>query len=294
MARRRLLIAGAGGLVGRELVDRLADAPWRERLEGVPLSRADLDVTDAAAVAAALDAARPSLVVNCAAYTRVDDAEREVEAAARLNAEAPGLLAAACAARGIGLVHLSSDYVFDGRKSTPYVETDPVGPLSVYGRTKAHGERAVADAFEGRPGASWLIVRTQWLYGRAGPAFVKSVLARARAGEPLRVVDDQWGAPTYGRDLAEGLLALVDAGARGIVHVANAGATTWFGVARAVLEIVGLEGRVALEPVPTRAVPRPAARPAYGVLDCGRYRDLTGRTLRPWREALEAFLTTCS
>ncbi|HEY8368355.1 MAG TPA: dTDP-4-dehydrorhamnose reductase [Thermodesulfobacteriota bacterium] len=292
MARRRLLITGAGGLVGHELVDRLADRPWRERFEGVALSRADLDVTNAAAVGAALEATRPDVIVNCAAYTRVDDAEREVEAAARLNAEAPGLLAAACAARGIGLVHLSTDYVFDGRKSTPYVEDDPVGPLSVYGRTKADGERAVASAFEGRPDGRWLIVRTQWLYGRVGPAFVKSVLARARAGEPLRVVDDQWGAPTYGRDLAEGLLALVDAGARGTVHVANAGATTWFGVARAVLEIVGLEGRVALEPVSTGAVPRPAARPAYGVLDCGRYRALTGRTLRPWREALEAFLAT--
>ncbi len=256
------------------------------------MPHAALDVTDAAAVEAALAACRPDVLVNCAGYTRVDDAEGDVEEAMRLNGGAPGILAAACAGRGIGLVHLSTDYVLDGRKRAPYVETDPVAPLSAYGRSKAAGERAVALAFEGRPGGRWLIVRTQWLYARVGPAFVKTVLARARAGEALRVVDDQWGAPTRGRDLAEGILALVDAGARGLVHVANAGATTWFGVARAVLEIRGLEGRVALEAVPTSAFPRRAARPAYGVLDCGRYRELTGRTMRPWREALEQFLAT--
>ncbi len=292
MARRRILIAGAGGLLGHELAGRLADAPWRDLFEGVALSHADLDVTDAAAVGAALDARRPSVVVNCAGYTRVDDAEGEVLAATRLNAEAPGLLAGECAARGVGLVHLSTDYVFDGRKPGPYVETDPVGPLSVYGRTKAAGERAVAAAYEAARAERWLVVRSQWLYGAVGSTFVKTVLARARAGEALRVVDDQWGAPTWGRDLADALLALVDAGGSGIVHVANDGRTTWFGVARAILEICGLAGSVALEPAPTSAVRRPARRPAYGVLDCARYRRLTGRTMRPWREALEQFLET--
>lgn len=291
MDRRRLLITGAGGLVGHELEALLAGAPWRDRFEGVPLDRAALDVTDARAVEAALDRWRPDAAVNCAGYTLVDDAERDVAGAMRLNAEAPGLLAEACAARGVRLVHLSTDYVFDGRKRGPYVESDPVAPLSVYGRSKAAGEQAVARGYEGRV-EGWLVVRTQWLYGEVGPAFVKSVLARARAGERLRVVDDQWGAPTWGRDLAEALLALLEAEAAGIVHVANAGVTTWFGVARAVLETCGLEGRVALEPVPTSAFPRPATRPACGVLDCTRYRVLTGRTMRSWREALDVFLAT--
>lgn len=295
MARRRLLITGAAGLLGTELTRLAGEAPWRERVEVVALPEAAVDVTDAGAVGAALDAHQADVVVNCAAYTRVDDAERELEAAMRVNGEAPGRLAAACAARGVRLVHLSTDYVFDGRKRTPYVETDPAAPLSAYGRSKLAGERAVAAAFGGGQAAGagrWLVVRSQWLYGRVGPAFVKTILSRAAAGAPLRVVNDQWGAPTWGRDLAGALLALIDVGAEGIVHVANAGEATWFDVAKAALEIRGLAGRVTLEPVPTAAVPRPAARPAYGVLDCGRYRALTGRAMRPWRAALEAFLAT--
>ncbi len=293
MAASRLLITGAAGLLGTELVRSAGEAAWRGRVEAVGLPRAALDVTDPAAIAAALAAHQPHVVVNCAAYTRVDDAEREPELAMRLNSEAPGRLAAACAARGVRLVHLSTDYVFDGQKRAPYVETDLPAPLSIYGRSKLAGERAVAEVFGAAdwPGG-WLIVRTQWLYGRVGPAFVKAILSRAAQGAPLRVVDDQWGAPTWARDLAEALLALVDIEAGGIVHVANAGVATWFEVARVALEARGLAGRVRLEPVPTAAFPRPAVRPAYSVLDCRRYTQLTGRTMRPWRAALEAFLDT--
>lgn len=293
MARCRLLITGAGGLVGTELADLAGRPPWSGSIEVIALLRSALDVTDPSAVAEALAARRPDVVVNCAAYTRVDDAEREAAAAMALNGTAPGRMAAACAVRGVRLVHLSTDYVFDGRKRSPYLESDPTGPLSAYGRSKLAGEQAVVEAFAaaGLPDA-WLIVRTQWLYGRVGPAFVKSVLARAGQGLGLRVVDDQWGAPTWGRDLAEALLALIEVGASGIVHVANAGVANWFEVAQAALQARGLAGRVALEPVPTAAFPRPAARPAYGVLDCGRYTRLTGRTMRPWRAALEAFLAT--
>ena len=299
MARCRLLITGAGGLLGDELTRLCREGAWAARVEAVPLGVADLDVTDDAAVAVGLDRHRPDVVVNCAAYTRVDDAEHEVEAAMRVNGEAPGRLAARCRDRGVRLVHPSTDYVFDGRKRTPYVETDAVGPLSAYGRSKLAGERAVAAAYGEDPVVAtstaphdWLVVRTQWLYGRVGPAFVKTVLRRAGRGEPLRVVDDQWGAPTWGRDLAEAIVALVEAGAGGLVHVANAGAATWYDVALAALEARGLAGRVPLARVPTSAVPRPAVRPAYGVLDCARYRRLTGRAMRPWREALADFLAT--
>jgi dTDP-4-dehydrorhamnose reductase len=290
VARRRLLITGAAGLLGDELTRLIAGAPWRDRVEAVALDRAGLDVTDAGAVGAALGAHRPDVVVNCAAYTRVDEAEREPAAARRLNAETPGLVGAACAARGVALVHLSTDYVFDGRAARPYREDDAPAPLSVYGRTKLEGERAVAEAFGGRGRGRWLIVRTQWLYGRRGPAFVKTVLRRAAAGEPLLVVNDQWGAPTWGRDLAEALLALIETGAGGVVHVANGGAATWHDVARAAVEARGLAGRARLEPTSTEALGRPAPRPARALLDCGRFEALTGRRMRPWHEALGEFL----
>jgi dTDP-4-dehydrorhamnose reductase len=290
VARRRLLITGAAGLLGDELTRLAAGAPWRDRVEAVGLHRTALDVTDAAAVEAAVAAHRPDVVVNCAAYTRVDDAEREPAAARRLNAEAPGRLAAVCAARRVALVHLSTDYVFDGRGGRPYREDDAPAPLSVYGRTKLEGERAVADAFEGPGGGRWLIVRTQWLYGRRGPAFVKTVLRRAAAGGRFPVVNDQWGAPTWGRDLAEALLALVEAGAGGLVHVANGGTATWYDVACAAVEARGLAGRVRVEPTSTAALGRTAPRPARALLDCGRFEALTGRRMRPWREALGEFL----
>jgi dTDP-4-dehydrorhamnose reductase len=190
----------------------------------------------------------------------------------------------------VPIVHLSTDYVFDGRSSRPYREDDPPAPLSVYGRTKLAGERAVAVATEAAGRGRWLIVRSQWLYGRRGPAFVKVILGRAVTGGPLAVVDDQWGAPTSGRDLAEALLTLIEAEAAGTVHVANDGAATWLVVARVALEARGLS--VPVRAISTADVARPAQRPAYAVLDTTRYRDLTGRRMRPWQEALRAFLAT--
>lgn len=281
----RWLVTGARGQLGTALVGWL-----RDRDEPVAGHDARLDVTDAAAVEAALDGAPggpPDWVVNAAAFTHVDRCESEPERADAVNARAPAHLAQACRQRGAGLVHVSTDYVFAGDADRPYTEDDPTGPRSVYGRTKLAGERAVLAADPG-----FLVVRTSWVFGR-GRNFVASVLAQARerAGRPgaaLRVVDDQHGRPTRAADLARGLVGLVEAGGRGLYHLANQGEATWWDVARAALDHAGLEG-VPVERIRTGDLDLPAPRPRYSVLDCGKAAAL-GVRLPHWREALAAHL----
>ncbi len=279
----RILITGAGGMLGREIaraaVRMAGGVDWRV----AAFTEEDLDVTDPEAVRSALSMASPAVVINCAAYTNVDGAETEEEAARRVNAEAPGWLARACLQAGATLVHFSTDYVFEGTSTRPYREDDPTGPLGAYGRTKLAGEEAIRAS-----GAPYLILRTQWLYGRGGKNFVDTILARAEAGETLRVVSDQRGAPTYARDLATAALAAVTKRLCGIYHAANAGACTWYDVARAALRFAGHDpDRV--KPVLTTAFPRPAHRPTYGVLDTSHLAQ-AGIALRPWEEALEAYI----
>lgn len=275
----RLLVTGAGGQLGRDV---LRAAP-----DGRGLARADLDVTDAAAVRAAVHAAAAGgelVVVNCAAYTRVDAAETDVAAARAVNAVAPGLLAAACAEVGARLVHVSTDYVFSGQASRPYDVDDPVGPRSVYGQTKLAGERA---ALAAHPHGTY-VVRTAWVYGAQGANFVKTVARLERDRAQLDVVDDQRGCPTWSSDLAAALLSLAAASpAPGLYHATNAGDTTWCGLARAVFEELGADP-ARVRPVPTTAVPRPAPRPAYGVLSDRAWRAAGLPALRPWRAALAA------
>ena len=250
-------------------------------IQQVALRHANLAIEDAEAVDRVVARERPEWIVNCAAYTQVDRAEAEPEAAQRVNAVGAANLARAARATGARLLHISTDYVFDGRATRPYREDDPVGPLNVYGRTKLAGEQAVRDILP----QAHLIVRTQWLFGEGGPNFVATILRLARERPELKVVNDQHGRPTYAADLAVALWTLIARDARGTVHCANEGAATWFDVAKAAIEIAGLHTTVV--PCSTADMPRPARRPPYSVLDCTRYEGIVGSPLRPWQAALK-------
>lgn len=281
VAAPRWLVTGAGGQLGRAA---LALAP-EHGITAIGLGHAELDVQDGGAVKRALEELRPDVVLNCAAFTAVDRCESEADAAERANALAPRLLAQACRGQSL-LVHLSTDYVFDGTASQPVPEDAPKRPLSVYGRTKSRGEDGVRAA-----DGEYLIVRTQWVFG-AGPNFVRTILRAARNGEPLRVVEDQLGRPTWTHSLAHGIFAAVTAGARGVLHLANEGIASFFELAReATLEGArrGLCPKVEVAPISSAEMPRPAARPSYGVLGLARARSL-GITMPHWRDALAEYL----
>jgi dTDP-4-dehydrorhamnose reductase len=273
----RWLVTGAGGQLGTDLVAVLGE----RGLDVVGLPRARLDVADASAVDAAVRGV--DVVVNAAAYTDVDGAETDEPAAWRVNADGPGALAAACARHGARLVHVSTDYVFAGTAHEPYDEDDPPVPRNAYGRSKLAGERGVLAALP-----SAYVVRTAWVYGGAGCNFVKTIARLAPERETLAVVDDQRGSPTWSRDLAYGLVALVQrAPDPGIYHCTNAGVTTWCGLARAVFEELDLDP-ARVRPTTSDAFVRPAPRPAWSVLGNRRWRAAGLAPLRPWREALHA------
>ena len=279
----RLLVTGAAGMLGREIARaaRRISGGVEWRVAAYP--RASLDVTDPEAVRDAVDIVSPAVLINCAGWTDVDGCESDEITALRVNGEAPGRLAAICRETGATIVHFSTDYVFDGTSRRPYIEDDPVSPISAYGRSKLAGEQAIL-----RSGAAHLILRTQWLYGAHGKSFVNTILERAAAGEKLRVVNDQHGAPTYARELAAVTLAAIAKRIRGIRHAAPAGECTWYEVAREALLLAGLDPEQ-VTPVSTAEFPRPARRPPYGVLDTSKLRA-AGIALSPWREALETYI----
>ncbi len=284
----RWAVTGSQGQLGRALVSHLSVAPGCEIVAAA--AHADLDVSDEAALRRFFDGlpSAPDVLVNAAAFTHVDRCEREPVAAHRVNAAAPTLLASQCRERGMRLVHVSTDYVFDGRGSCPYREDDAPAPRSAYGRTKLEGERGVLEASD-----AFLVVRTSWVYGQ-GRNFVEAILSQAEARRngsavgPMRVVDDQWGQPTYALDLAPALCELAAAGARGVVHVTGGGVATWWDVARAALDEAGYPD-LAVDRIATSALDLDAARPAWSVLDCSRAESL-GVSLRAWREALANYL----
>ncbi len=277
--RRRLLVTGGAGLLGREIVD-LFRADW----EVGSVDVGECDVTKPADVRRTIGGFRPDVVVHCAAYTAVDKAESDEASAMAVNEGGTRIVARECRARGALLVTYGSDYVFDGSSARPYVEEDAAHPVSAYGRSKWAAEEALrAEA------PDHLLIRTQWLFGPHGRNFVFAILDRARRGEPLRVVSDQRGSPTYARDLADATRRLIDAGARGTVHFSNDGETTWWEYAAFVLERA-CPDPVALTPCRTADLGYPAPRPAYSVLSKEKYRRVTGASPRPWREAVLDFL----
>jgi dTDP-4-dehydrorhamnose reductase len=271
----RWLVVGAGGQLGTDLM-RVLDGH-----DVVGLTRGDLDITDADAVARTVAAVVPSVIVNAAAYTAVDAAETDEATAFTANVTAPAALAAAAAIAGARFVHVSTDYVFAGDATTPYDEAAATGPKSAYGRTKLAGEQAVFAEF---PDA--YVVRTAWVYGASGANFVKTMARLERQRETVSVVDDQRGSPTWSHDLARGLVALGSSGAdAGIYHCTNTGETTWFGFTRAIFEELGADPERVL-PTTTAAFPRPAPRPAYSVLGNRRWSEAGLDPLPHWRAAL--------
>lgn len=274
-----VFVTGAAGLLGREMV-RAATA---RGYHVVALAHTDLDVTDAPAVRSVVRAHTPTHVIHCAAYTAVDGAESEPELAMRVNRDGTESVAKAAAQAGAGLVYFSTDYVFDGLKVEPYLSSDSPAPVNSYGRSKLAGEYAAADAHPDP-----LIIRTGWLYGGGGSSFIQAILKRAATGKGLRVVDDQHGRPTWTRNLAEGTLELLDAGAKGVVHFADRGEATWVDLARAALTLSGYE--IEVEPVSTEEWGAPAPRPRYSVLDLTATEAVLGCSMMHWREALRRFL----
>lgn len=252
----RWLVTGAKGMLGTDAV-----ALFRDRgHEVVPVDLGDLELTDGDAVKSAL--ADVDVVLNCAAWTAVDDAETQEDAALLVNGTIPGVLAEAAAATGTRLVHISTDYVFAGDATSPYAEDAPTAPRSAYGRTKEAGERAVRSALPD----DHLIVRTAWLYGAHGACFPKTIARVAGERGSISVVDDQVGQPTWTRDVADLVLRLAEAGApAGTYHATSSGETSWFGFAQRIVEAAGLDPAI-VEPTDSAAFTRPAPRPAYSVL----------------------------
>lgn len=271
----RWLVLGAGGQLGSDLL-RVLDGQ-----DVIGLTRAELDVCDVAAVRERL--AGVDVVLNAAAYTNVDAAESEEPAAFAANALGPARLAAACAAAGARLVHVSTDYVFAGGATEPYGEGEPVDPRNAYGRTKAAGEWAVLAA-----APESYVVRTAWVYGQTGGNFVKTMARLESSRETVSVVADQTGSPTWSRDLAAGLVSLARSGAPGGVwNCTSTGTTTWHGLARAVFEELGADP-ARVQPTTTDAFPRPAPRPAYSVLSGEKWAAAGLAPLPDWRVALHA------
>ena len=291
MAFAPILVTGGSG----QLACALERAAGARAIRRVGRPAFDFDRPDT--LAPLLREAAPSLVVNAAAYTAVDKAESEPDAAARANRDGPAALAAWCAEAGIPLIHVSTDYVFDGAKGAPYVETDPTAPTGVYGASKLAGERAVLAS-----GARAIVLRTAWVYSATGRNFVLTMLNAARKTDRLRVVADQRGCPTAAGDLAAAILAVADTLARdgwddargGLYHAAGGGETTWHGLAEAVFDAAARHGhpRPVVEAIATADWPTPARRPADTRLDCDKLHAAFGVRLPPWRDSVAATVST--
>ncbi|MCP4112432.1 MAG: dTDP-4-dehydrorhamnose reductase [Desulfobacteraceae bacterium] len=293
----KILVTGSKGQLGSELIKQGKHTPGTAQYPGfeiIPADHSQLDITDKGQVQAAFKSFQPSLVVNAAAYTNVDRAETEQQPAFAVNRDGPACLAEACKDADIPLVHISTDFVFDGKKKTPYIETDPVSPLGIYAKSKEHGEQEIRNCTE-----KHVIIRTSWLYGVYGHNFVKTMLRLGRENKVIRVVADQHGSPTNAADLAGAVLAV--AGHMrdsmeicwGTYHYCGKGITTWHGFAEKIFEIAGKYGMLqipSVEAITTAEYPTPAKRPAYSAFDCGLIQKNFGVSTVSWEKSLEIAL----
>ena len=276
---RPVVVLGAGGMLATAVVDALEERGQHY----VALSEQDLDITVEGRVAGLLKGLNPRVVFNAAAFTDVDGAQSNEDMAYAVNAIGAGNVARVVQGIGATLIHISTDYVFDGTKDGAYTSDDATNPINVYGAGKLEGERLVQSAAKDH-----LIVRTSWLFGPAGKNFVTTMLRLGQERDTLKVIDDQRGCPTYTRHLAAGALTLFEKGARGIFHLTNDGSCSWFEFAKEIFSQRGMDVRV--EAIPTEQYPTPAARPRNSVLDSGKANDILGRALPPWQTALRQFL----
>jgi dTDP-4-dehydrorhamnose reductase len=275
----KVFVTGAAGMLAGSMVHALSQAGH----DTLALGREDADVTRYAAIVHPIRAFRPDWVFHLGAFTKVDECERRPDHAYLVNGLGAKNVALAAAECGAAVLGISTDYVFAGDAKQPYREFDRPDPKSVYGASKWAGEQAMREV-----NSRHIVVRTSWLFGRGGPNFIDTILAKARAGEPLKVVDDQRGAPTWTHDLARGLIDLVETGQYGTYHCTNSGDCTWYDLAAYVVERAGVEAR--LERTTTAAFARPAPRPAYSVLDNQWFLQVTGRRLPPWQDAVNRYL----
>jgi len=275
----KILVLGHRGMLGSDLMLRLAAA---HEMTGIDIG--DFDITAEDDCARVIAERSPEVVINAAAYTDVDGCETNRDRCFAVNAGGVKNIALACRGRGIRIVHFSTDYIFDGRKKTPYVETDLPAPLNVYGASKREGERFL-EAFSDH----WLLIRTAWLYGQNGKNFVKTILEKSATVKTLDVVDDQIGAPTYAWDLAAAVGLLIEGGREGIFHLTNRGRCSWYAFACKILEYAGKTG-VSVRPIRSQLLARSAVRPAWSVLSSRKFSEETGKTMRAWQTALQDYL----
>lgn len=277
----KVLVIGAGGMTGTEIVRQAEERSW----DVVALSRRELDITDASAVEGVIGSERPDVIVNAAAYTAVDAAESAAEEAMAVNGAGPRNIALAARTNGSQLLHISTDYVFDGEASKPYLPDDRTAPINVYGESKLAGEMAVRDACP-----EHVIVRTSWVYSHTGTNFVRTMLRIAGEKDEIHVVNDQHGCPTSSQDLAHALLSAASLMTRsyisGTYHFCNAGPTTWFDFANAIFELRDSPGPRVV-PISTAEFPTPAKRPRWSVLDTSSFKLAFGVEPRSWRESLK-------
>ena len=278
----KVLVTGAHGMLGYEVVTACQLRGHEVVATDIAFEEDFLDITDPDSIRVALRSVRPEWVINCAAYTNVDACEDHEEEAGTLNARAPALLALLCREHSMRLMHVSTDYVFDGSKGSPYTEHDNPNPINVYGRSKLEGEIAIVRQMDDH-----LIIRTQWLFGLHGKNFISTIIEKAQERQSLRIVDDQWGSPTYARDLAKAMVLLLEVDARGVYHVCNRGRTTWYNFARKAIELFAIETEVI--PVSTEEFPRPAKRPCYAVLSTKKFTKTTGKLMQPWQISLKQY-----
>jgi len=275
----RVLVLGAKGMVGSELMGVLS-----LRFELIGLGHEELDITAEKEILQAVQDVRPGIVIHAAAYTDVDGCETDPERAFSVNSQGTLHVALACRQKGTRLVYISTDYVFDGKGSRPYREEDPVNPINIYGRSKLEGEKHVQRLLD-----EFIIVRTQWLFGKGGKNFVTTVLGLAREGKPLTIVRDHLGSPTYVLDLCRAILGLLEKGSYGVFHAANSRFCSWYDFAWEIVRSAELSD-VKIIPVDWASLGRPAPRPRYSVLNCERLTLETGLAMRPWHKALREFV----
>lgn len=277
----KILITGAKGMMGSDLMKVISQ---KKEYNLIGATRNDFDITDYSQTLQFLKDKRPDIVIHAAAYTKVDDCESHSETAYKVNETGTKNIASGCKDINAKLICISTDYIFNGRKNTPYLENDMPEPLSVYGDSKLKGEKAVQDILN-----DFIIVRTSWLFGRNGNNFISAILKQAEKTKTIKVVNDQTGSPTYTIDLSHAIEKLISCNAKGIFNITNSGECSWYQFAKKILELAGIKG-VDVVPITSEELKRPARRPAYSILDCSKFKSVTNYNMRHWEESLKDYL----